>query len=46
MEHLDGFGLWLTVWGTDALDGAVSFERNDPTGTTVTLEFPVVGDAA
>ena len=44
LKHGSGFGLALIVWGTEIAGGTVSFEDNDPTGTTVTIEVPVLAD--
>ncbi|NGM70774.1 PAS domain-containing protein [Natronolimnobius sp. AArcel1] len=44
LKHGSGFGLALIVWGTEIAGGAVSFEENDPTGTTVIIEVPVLAD--
>lgn len=43
LRHGSGIGLWLVKWGTEILDGSVSFERNEPTGTVVTVTAPVAG---
>jgi PAS domain S-box-containing protein len=45
VSHLNGLGLWLAVWGVDMLDGEISFEENSPTGTVVTMRFPVRREA-
>ncbi|MFB6183461.1 MAG: histidine kinase N-terminal 7TM domain-containing protein [Haloarculaceae archaeon] len=42
LKHGSGIGLALVVWGTDIVDGEVTFEENDPTGSIVTLSVPVV----
>jgi PAS domain S-box-containing protein len=48
LEHGSGLGLWLIKWGTSIADGRVTFEENDPTGSVVTVEVPILsrsGDA-
>jgi signal transduction histidine kinase len=42
LEHGSGLGLWLVKWGTDIVGGQVTFAQNDPTGTVITLELPVL----
>ncbi|WP_066413682.1 histidine kinase N-terminal 7TM domain-containing protein [Halorubrum aethiopicum] len=41
LRHASGLGLWLVKWGTEVIDGSVTFESNDPTGTVVTATVPV-----
>ena len=43
LRHGSGIGLWLVKWGTEMLDGSVSFERNEPAGTVVTVTAPIDG---
>lgn len=49
LGHGSGFGLALIAWATDIAGGSVNFDENDPTGTVVTIEAPVLsvgeGDA-
>lgn len=40
LSHGEGVGLWLTKWVTEASDGDLRFEANQPTGTIVRLELP------
>ncbi|QCJ46672.1 histidine kinase N-terminal 7TM domain-containing protein [Haloprofundus sp. MHR1] len=42
LEHGSGLGLWLVAWAVGIADGTVEFEENDPTGSVVTVEVPVV----
>jgi signal transduction histidine kinase len=39
LEHGRGMGLWLVNWTTAQLGGDLSFDRNDPTGTVVTVRL-------
>ncbi len=39
LEHTSGLGLWLTQWITDVSGGSLSFEKNEPRGTTVRIEL-------
>ena len=41
LNHGSGIGLWLTYWAMRAVGGQVRFEDRDPTGSTVTLLFPL-----
>jgi len=41
LNHGSGIGLWLTYWAMRAVGGQVQFEDRDPTGSTVTLLFPL-----
>jgi signal transduction histidine kinase len=41
LDHGSGLGLWLIVWGTDLADGNVTFGKNEPTGSVVTVCVPV-----
>ena len=40
LDHLDGFGLWLTNWVIDLSGGRLKFAENSPRGTAITLVFP------
>lgn len=42
LKHGSGFGLWIIKWGTDLVDGTVSFRNRYPNGTVVTLRVPKV----
>ncbi|WP_239642063.1 histidine kinase N-terminal 7TM domain-containing protein [Natrinema versiforme] len=42
LEHGSGLGLWLVKWGTEIAGGTVTFESNEPTGSIVTVEVPVL----
>lgn len=42
LEHGTGFGLPLSVWATDLAGGQLTFEENEPTGTIITIEVPVL----
>ncbi|SMO57956.1 histidine kinase N-terminal 7TM domain-containing protein [Halorubrum cibi] len=41
LRHASGLGLWLVKWGTEVIDGSVSFEPNEPSGTVVTTTVPL-----
>ncbi|WP_224449532.1 histidine kinase N-terminal 7TM domain-containing protein [Haloprofundus salilacus] len=45
LEHGSGLGLWLVTWAVGIAGGTVEFEENDPTGSVVTVEVPVVSSA-
>lgn len=45
LEHGSGLGLWLIAWGTQIADGTVTFSENDPTGSVVTVEAPILGES-
>jgi signal transduction histidine kinase len=45
LEHASGLGLWLIAWGTQIAEGTVTFSENDPTGSVVTVEAPVLGES-
>ncbi len=40
LRHGSGVGLAIVVWGTELVGGDITFARNDPSGTVVTLEIP------
>jgi signal transduction histidine kinase len=42
LEHGSGLGLWLITWGSEIAGGGVTFAENDPTGSIVTVEVPVL----
>jgi len=42
LKHGTGFGLALAVWGVDVADGEISFADNEPTGTVITVEVPIL----
>ena len=39
LDHSDGFGLWLSYWLVDAVDGDIDL-ADDGNGTTVTVTLP------
>lgn len=45
-RHGSGLGLWLVKWFADQYDGTLTFEDNDPCGTTVRLTLPSAEAAA
>lgn len=45
LDHGSGLGLALIAWGTDVVGGETTYAENDPTGTVVTVEAPVVEPA-
>ncbi|WP_121744257.1 sensor histidine kinase [Natronorubrum halophilum] len=45
LEHGSGLGLWLAKWGAEIAGGTISFETNEPTGSVVTVEVPVLSFA-
>lgn len=42
LAHGSGIGLAIIVWGAEIIGGKVTFEQNNPTGTTVTVEVPAM----
>lgn len=40
LEHGSGLGLWLVEWGVSTVDGAITFEPNEPRGTVATISLP------
>jgi signal transduction histidine kinase len=46
LEHGSGLGLWLITWGTQIAGGQVTFAENEPTGSVVTIEVPVLDPPA
>uniref|UniRef100_A0A7D6H5K4 histidine kinase n=1 Tax=Natrinema zhouii TaxID=1710539 RepID=A0A7D6H5K4_9EURY len=46
LEHGSGLGLWLAKWGTEIAGGEVTFETDDPTGSVVTVDVPVLSPPA
>jgi len=42
LEHGTGFGLAVIVWGTEITGGTVTFDDNDPSGLTVTVDVPTL----
>ncbi|WP_225316446.1 histidine kinase N-terminal 7TM domain-containing protein [Haloferax marinisediminis] len=42
LKHGSGLGLWIVKWGTDIASGDVRFTENDPDGSVVTVEVPVL----
>ncbi|WP_137291264.1 sensor histidine kinase [Natronorubrum halophilum] len=45
LEHGSGLGLWLAKWGAEIAGGTISFGTNEPTGSVVTVEVPVLSFA-
>jgi signal transduction histidine kinase len=41
LEHGSGIGLWLVHWCVRSVGGSISLQDRDPTGSNVTLSFPV-----
>lgn len=44
LRHGDGLGLWLVTWTASLSAGDLSFERNDPRGSVVTLSLQTADD--
>jgi PAS domain S-box-containing protein len=42
LVHTQGIGLWLLYWAMTALGGSVTMDANEPHGTVLTLEVPLV----
>lgn len=40
--HTQGIGLWLLYWATTALGGSIEMASNEPRGTVLTFEVPLV----
>jgi signal transduction histidine kinase len=45
LEHGSGLGLWGVKWGVTRMGGSLTFEDNDPRGTTVRVRIPTPADA-
>lgn len=45
LRHASGLGLWLVDWVVNQSGGSVTFEENDPRGTTVTLHVPIATES-
>lgn len=45
LEHGSGLGLWLIKWGAEIAGGTVTFEENEPTGSIVTVDVPVLSSS-
>jgi signal transduction histidine kinase len=44
LDHASGLGLWLVRWGVTAVGGEIEAADRDPSGSRVTLWFPLVED--
>jgi signal transduction histidine kinase len=44
LEHGSGLGLWLVYWLVTGMGGEISFERNDPRGTIVTIHLETAAE--
>ncbi|MFB6123069.1 MAG: histidine kinase N-terminal 7TM domain-containing protein [Haloferacaceae archaeon] len=42
LRHGSGLGLWIAKWGAEIADGTVRFDSDGETGSTVTVEVPVL----
>ncbi|MDS0476395.1 histidine kinase N-terminal 7TM domain-containing protein [Natrinema sp. 1APR25-10V2] len=42
LDHGSGLGLWLAKWGAEIAGGSITFEANEPTGSVVTVEVPLL----
>ncbi|WP_440772543.1 histidine kinase N-terminal 7TM domain-containing protein [Natronorubrum sp. DTA28] len=42
LDHGSGLGLWLAKWGVEIAGGSVTFGTNEPTGSVVTIEVPLL----
>lgn len=40
--HTQGIGLWLLYWATTALGGSIEMASNEPRGTVLTFDVPLV----
>ena len=43
LQHTSGLGLWQTLWIVEDSDGTITFDKNEPRGTVVTITLPVSG---
>lgn len=46
LQHTSGVGLWILYWSVTALGGTVERSENEPRGTVLTLEIPIVDTSA
>lgn len=46
LVHGSGLGLWIIKWGAEIAGGEVRFAENDPTGSVVTVEVPLLDRSA
>ncbi len=42
LEHTTGIGLWILYWAITSLGGTVEHNLNEPHGTVLTLEIPII----
>ncbi|WP_244880411.1 histidine kinase N-terminal 7TM domain-containing protein [Halogeometricum borinquense] len=42
LKHGSGLGLWIAKWGTEIAGGNISFSENNPTGSVVTVDVPIL----
>jgi signal transduction histidine kinase len=42
LKHGSGMGLWIVKWGVDIAGGDVHFRANEPTGTVVVVDVPIL----
>ena len=45
LEHTTGIGLWILYWAITSLGGTVEHNLNEPHGTVLTLEIPLVPES-
>ncbi|MDS0297747.1 ATP-binding protein [Halogeometricum sp. S1BR25-6] len=46
LVHGSGLGLWIVKWGAEIAGGEVRFAENDPTGSVVTVDVPLLDRSA
>ncbi|MGM0397848.1 MAG: PAS domain S-box protein [Halobacteriota archaeon] len=46
LRHTSGLGLWIAYWLVHESGGDISFDENEPRGTTVTIRLPQAQNAA
>lgn len=46
LRHTDGVGLWVVYWAVTALGGTAELSKNDPRGSKITVQLPLVSLSA
>lgn len=44
LDHTTGVGLWIITLGTELAGGNVEFSKDEPSGTIVSLKFPILSE--
>jgi sensor histidine kinase regulating citrate/malate metabolism len=45
LQHTSGIGLWILYWSVTAMGGTVERAANEPRGTVLTVEIPLVPES-